>query len=87
MGQKFVSNSIGQGIVIAVDGTNNISENGAFSLFVDAGLAGQHDPDGAQDDEVVQWAINAVPAGMRFRALGAPSERDRVDDGNMEPAL
>ncbi len=83
MGQKFVYNSIGQGIVIAVDGTNNISENGAFSLFVDAGLAGQHDPDGAQDDEGVQWAINAVPAGMRFRGGWFDEiERFLVDDGN-----
>jgi hypothetical protein len=59
-------NSIGQGLVIVVDGTNDLRTLFG-SGYIDAGLAGQHDPDGALDDEGVIWSGNRVPDGMRFR--------------------
>ncbi len=58
-------NEVNQGIVIMVDGTNDIST--IFNRSLDAGLAGQHDPVGAIDDEGVWRSGAMIPLGMRFR--------------------
>lgn len=56
---------IEQGLVIMVDGrtdTRNI-----FRRFVDAGIAGQHEPGGRLDDEGLPQSGPFIPTGMRFR--------------------
>ncbi|HVP13831.1 MAG TPA: integrin alpha, partial [Phycisphaerae bacterium] len=62
----YGENTIGQGLVIVVDGTNNLTT--LFGAgYIDAGMAGQHDPDGVFDDEGVIWNPGQAPDGMRFR--------------------
>lgn len=55
---------IDQGLVLVLDGQNNI--NTTFRLFLDAAMAGQNDPAGPIDDEGVN-IFATVPNGMRFR--------------------
>lgn len=53
------------GLVVMVDGTNNIVTN--FPQFVDAGTAGQFDPLGISDDEGFVHGGGSIPVGARIR--------------------
>ncbi len=58
--------AVDQGLVIMVDGTNNVDT--IFNRFVDAGLAGQfNNPFVSIDDEGNAQAGGSIPEGMRFR--------------------
>ena len=61
---RFQNEPINQGLVMAVNGANDIANN--FRFFVDAAMAGQNDPAGPIDDEGINIGGN-VPDGMRFR--------------------
>lgn len=62
------------GLVIMVDGTNNLVTN--FPQFVDAGTAGQFDPEGIADDEGVAQGGASIPRGARLR--GAYLDRENA---------
>jgi len=61
---RFQGDPVDQGMVIVVDGANDI--NTQFRLFLDAAMAGQNDPNGPIDDEGINIG-GQVPSGMRFR--------------------
>lgn len=57
--------SIDEGLVIVVDGTNDLANT--FRFFTDAAMAGQNDPGAPIDDENILLPTAEIPIGMRFR--------------------
>jgi hypothetical protein len=64
-GHFLGAGDLDQGLVIMVDGTSDLRNT--FRKIVDAGLAGQFDEAGAEDDEFVVHGAATIPDGFRIR--------------------
>lgn len=76
-----------QGLVVMVDATNNTVQN--FPKFIDAGMAGQFDPEPRQqnllDDEGIIQGEDSIPRGARLRGGWFGQEDDFTASGFIDP--